>query len=90
VNTQKLTQKSIEVLQSAQSLASEYGNPQIEQEHVLYSLLTQQNGLIPQLFERLAVNRAAFESELLRLIETCRSFPAARAARIYPASLIWR
>jgi ATP-dependent Clp protease ATP-binding subunit ClpB len=69
VNTQKLTQKSIEVLQSAQSLASEYGNPQIEQEHVLYSLLTQQNGLIPQLFERLAVNRAAFESELLRLIE---------------------
>ena len=49
MNVQKLTQKSIEAIQQAQSLAVEHGNTQVEQAHLLFALLTQQDGLIPGL-----------------------------------------
>ena len=42
----KLTQKSREAVQDAQALTIEYGNMQIEQAHLLYALLAQENGLI--------------------------------------------
>ena len=40
MNIQKFTQKSIEAVNQCEKLAYEYGNQQIEQEHLLYSLLT--------------------------------------------------
>ena len=43
MNSQKFTQKSIEAIQGAQSLAISIENSQIEQEHLLYSLLIQDN-----------------------------------------------
>ena len=42
MNLQKYTQKSIEAIQNTQTVAAEYQNPQIEQQHLLYTLLTQQ------------------------------------------------
>ena len=56
MNTQKLTQKSIEVIQKAQSIAIEYQNQQIEQLHILDALLTIDDSLIKQLFKRMKVN----------------------------------
>ena len=56
MNTQNMTQKSIEALQSAANLAKEYGNREIGQEHILYALLSQDGGLIPELMKRTGVS----------------------------------
>ncbi len=56
MNTQKLTQKSIEVIQKAQSIATENQNQQIEQVHILAALLTIDDSLIKQIFKRMKVN----------------------------------
>ena len=45
MNIQKFTQKSIEAVNQCEKLAYEYGNQQIEQEHLLYSLLTIEDSL---------------------------------------------
>jgi ATP-dependent Clp protease ATP-binding subunit ClpB len=71
MNIQKFTQKSVEAIQNAQSYSIEYENPQIEQEHVLYALMTQENGLIPQLLKKMGVDTEAFvndvKSEIIKL-----------------------
>ena len=56
MNVQKLTQKSLEALQNAQNISVEYGNQQIEQQHILLSLLSQQDGLIPNLLSKMGVD----------------------------------
>ena len=53
---QKWTEKSLSAVQSAQNLAQEFGNSQIEQEHLLYSLLVQENGLIPEIIKSLGID----------------------------------
>ncbi len=54
----KFTQKSLEALQSAQNNASENGNSEIVQEHLFYSLLTQESGLIPEIIKALGVSES--------------------------------
>ena len=56
MNSQKLTQKSIEAIQKAQSLAIENENSQIDQEHLLYALLIQDNSLIKELLKKMKVS----------------------------------
>ncbi len=56
MNLQKYTQKSMEAIQNMQTIANEYQNPQIEQQHLVYNLLTQEDGLIPQLLIQIGVN----------------------------------
>ena len=48
-NINKFTQKSVEAVQGCEKIASEYGNQEIEQEHLLYSLLTLDDSLILKL-----------------------------------------
>jgi len=67
MNMQKLTQKSIEVIQNARNTAVEYGNPQIGQEHLLYALTSQNGGLIPELLKKLGAENP--EKAVLALIE---------------------
>lgn len=55
MNAQKLTQKSMEAIQAANSLAIENQNQQIEPVHLLSALLGQEGGLIPQLFEKMGI-----------------------------------
>ena len=55
MNAEKLTQKSAEAIRSAQEIALEYGNPQIEQVHLLWALLQDSEGLIPQLLAGMGV-----------------------------------
>ncbi len=64
MNIQKLTQKSLEAVQSAQSLASEYKNQQITQQHLLYALLTQEGGLIPQLLIKMNIDENTFTAQV--------------------------
>lgn len=52
MNIDKFTQKSIEAVNGCEKLAMEYGNQEIEQEHLLYSLLTLDDSLILKLVER--------------------------------------
>ena len=56
MNSQKLTQKSIDAIQKAQNLAITNKNSQIDQEHILYSLLIQENSLIRELLKRMKVS----------------------------------
>ncbi len=56
MDTNRFTQKSLEALQGAQQLAQSYGNAQVEQVHLLNSLLSQENGLIGQLMGKLGLN----------------------------------
>ena len=58
MNINKFTQKSIEAIQNAEKLAVDYGNQEIEQEHLLLAMLTQEDGLIPKLIEKMDINLA--------------------------------
>ena len=60
MNAQKYTQKSLEAVQTAQSLATEYGNQQIEQPHLLLALLSDEAGLIPQLLGNMGITVPSF------------------------------
>ena len=57
MNAQKLTEKSLEAIQSANDMAISHQNQMIQQVHLLYALLEQENGLIPQLFEKVGVSK---------------------------------
>ncbi len=69
MNASKFTQKSIETINNAQSIAREYGNAQITQEHLLFALLSQEEGLIPQLISRMGIDTAPINAELRGKIE---------------------
>ncbi len=56
MDTQRFTQKSLEAISTAQNIAIENENMQIEPEHLLYALLDQDNGLIPRLFEKMEID----------------------------------
>jgi len=68
MNAERLTQKSIEAITAAQNLAAEYGNPQVEPCHLLTALMTQENGLIPQLVIKMGKDPAAIRSTLEELV----------------------
>ncbi len=60
MNIQKFTQKSIEAINQCEKLAYEYGNQELEQEHLLVALLEQEDGLIPKLIEKMEIDRDHF------------------------------
>ncbi|MGE4488063.1 MAG: ATP-dependent chaperone ClpB [Kiritimatiellales bacterium] len=81
----KMTQKVREAFQSAQSLAAEYGHQQIDGEHLLLALLRQEDGLAPQLLERMDASApttvARLEQELQKIPAV--SGPGSEAGKIY-------
>jgi ATP-dependent Clp protease ATP-binding subunit ClpB len=62
MNMNQFTQKSLAAIQGAQALAQEYGQQQIEQQHLLLALLSDGEGLIPQLLTAAGVTVASFEA----------------------------
>ncbi|HJB14908.1 MAG TPA: ATP-dependent chaperone ClpB [Candidatus Blautia excrementipullorum] len=60
MNISKFTQKSIQAVQDLEKIAYEYGNQEIEQEHLLYALLTQEDSLILKLIEKMEINKEYF------------------------------
>ncbi|MGM9579526.1 MAG: ATP-dependent Clp protease ATP-binding subunit, partial [Evtepia sp.] len=69
MNAEKLTQKSAEAIRTAQALAQEYGNPQIEQIHLLCALLSDEAGLIPQLLSSMGLTLPSFMAAAKDLLE---------------------
>ena len=69
MDAQKCTQKSLEAIKEAQSLAIEYQNMQIDTPHLAYALLNQPDGLIPQLLTKLNVDPAAVAQSMRSVIE---------------------
>ena len=57
MNINKFTQKSLEAVNNCEKLAYQYGSPEIDQEHFLYSLLTIEDSLILKLIEKMEVNK---------------------------------
>ena len=68
MNINKFTQKSIEAVQQCEKLAYEYGNQEIDQEHLLYSLLTIDESLILKLIEKMEINKDSFLSQVQQLL----------------------
>ena len=69
MNAERLTQKSAEAIRSAQQIAQEYGNPQIEQVHLLWAMLQDSEGLIPQLLSGMGVTVPSLEAAVKNLLE---------------------
>lgn len=68
MNMQKLTKKTIEAIQAAQDTALNYGNTNVDQPHLLYALLVQENGLIPQLVKKLGKDPNVVAGSVERII----------------------
>ena len=60
MNISKFTQKSVQAVQDLEKVAYEYGNQEVEQEHLLYALLTQEDSLILKLIEKMDINKEYF------------------------------
>ena len=65
----KFTQKSIESIQQCQKIAYEYGNQEIDQEHLLYALLTMEDSLIAKLIGKMEINDQGFINQAQKLVE---------------------
>ena len=68
MNISKFTQKSLEAVQNTEKLAYEYGNQQIDQEHLLYSLLTVEDSLIFKLITKMGISGEQFRDEVQQAI----------------------
>ncbi len=71
MNIKKFTQKSIEAISRCEKLAYEYGNQQIEQEHLLYALLTIEDSLILKLIEKMGISTQMFVQGAETLLSRC-------------------
>ena len=60
MNISKFTQKSVQAVQDLEKVAYKYGNQEVEQEHLLYALLTQEDSLILKLIEKMEINKDYF------------------------------
>ena len=60
MNISKFTQKSVQAVQDLEKIAYEYGNQEIEEEHLLYALLTQEDSLILKLIEKMEIQKEYF------------------------------
>ena len=69
MNIQKFTQKSIEAVNECEKLAYEYGNQELEQEHLLYALLTIDDSLILKLIEKMEINSEHFVNRVRTALE---------------------
>ena len=69
MNIQKFTQKSMEAVSACEKLAYDYGNQEIEQEHLLVALLQQEGGLIPELITKMEINLDHFKDNAIRHLE---------------------
>ena len=68
MNIQRFTQKSVEAINACERLAYEYGNQEIEQEHLLVALLSQEEGLIGKLIEKMEIDRTHFMEKAIKYL----------------------
>ena len=80
MNINKFTQRSIEAVNGCESVATEYGNQQIEQAHLLYSLLSIEDSLIAKLLQRMNIDTANFTKDLTEIIS---KYPKVSGGNMY-------
>ena len=83
MNAQKFTQKSLEAIQTAQNVAIRNQNSQIEEMHLLSALLTQENGLIPQLFTKMTIDPQALLARVDQLITAYPKVGGSASGNVY-------
>lgn len=71
MNINKFTKKSIEAIQQCEKLAYEYGNQEIGQEHLLYSLLTEEDSLILKLISKMEIQKEYFLGRVEEALQKC-------------------
>jgi ATP-dependent Clp protease ATP-binding subunit ClpB len=69
MNISKFTQKSVQAVQDLEKVAYEYGNQEIEQEHLLYTLLTQEDSLILKLIEKMEIHKEYFLNAVKKALD---------------------
>ena len=69
MNISKFTQKSVQAVQDLEKIAYEYGNQEVEQEHLLYALLTQEDSLILKLIEKMEINKDYFINTVKKALD---------------------
>ena len=69
MNISKFTQKSMQAVQDLEKVAYEYGNQEIEEEHLLYALLTQEDSLILKLIEKMEIQKEYFIDTVKRALD---------------------
>ncbi len=80
MNINKFTQNSLQAVQAIEKVAYEYGNQEIEQEHLLYALLTQEDSLILKLLEKMNIQKELF---INRVEESLRKRPKVQGGQVY-------
>ena len=80
MNINKFTQSSLAAVQGCEKIAMEYGNQEIEQEHLLYALLTIDDSLILKLFEKMGITK---ESAVNRVEEAIRKRPKVQGGQMF-------
>ncbi|MFN2926400.1 ATP-dependent chaperone ClpB [Lachnospiraceae bacterium YH-ros2228] len=69
MNIDRFTKKSGEAIQDAQKLAMDYGNQEINQEHLLLALLNQEDGLIPKLIQKMEIDLTYFTNDITSMVQ---------------------
>ena len=69
MNINKFTQKSMEAIQDIEKLAYEYGNQEMDQEHLVCALVNQSDGLIPKMIEKMEIDLNHFQNRIVDFIE---------------------
>ncbi len=80
MNLTKFTQKSMEAVNSCENLAGQYGHQQLLCEHLLYNLLSDREGIMPKLFEKMGIDVNVF---LAQLEGALRKYPKVTGGRVY-------
>ncbi len=80
MNINKFTQNSLQAVQTCEKVAYEYGNQQIEQEHLLYALITQDDSLILKLLEKMNIQKELF---INRVEEALQRRPKVQGGQVY-------
>ncbi len=85
MNAQKFTQKSLAAVQTAQDMASEYGNQQLGQAHLLLALVDDEAGLVPQLLTAMGLTLPSFQAAVKKLVadQPKVSGPGREAGKVY-------
>ena len=83
MNITKFTQKSMEAVNDSQKLVYDYGNQEIQEEHLLLALLQQDDGLIPKLLEKMGIDTKQFTNST---IEKIKQLPQVSGGQVYMSS----
>ncbi|MCQ2425426.1 MAG: ATP-dependent chaperone ClpB [Lachnospiraceae bacterium] len=88
MNAEKLTQKSLEAIRDGQGIAAEYGNQQLEEEHILLALLRQSDGLIPSLLSGMGQDPSSLAELVTGVVSRFPKVSGTTADKLYLSSVL--